>query len=334
MLLTLVMWISHRFSTIYIAYTIPQYRRVIINQKGRFTVAPIVICCTVFGFFFAPQSIIPLSLTKKFILLALFDFFLSLYHFAMQHYGILALYRTRSNSQHPSQRDLRLERFACLFLGGFVTAIIRVIYGELNLFDDLYRDWQVGYLTTDALMHFKLGLVVASTALAALLLARYGKLEHNVPKMMYLASLYVMSVVTVFIAPLFVFALHNIQHWLISLTLTSKMTYNSGHTASPQGRWYGFWHKVHSNRMVSLGILMVVCVAMMAIMEADAFILRQYNADRLWFGDFLTHIRQTGWLHLFGAIAFCSGFLHYIYDRAIFRLSNKEIRDVSLPLLT
>ena len=100
----------------------------------------------------------------------------------MQHYGILALYRTRSNCQHPSQRDLRLERFACLFLGGFVTAIIRVIYGELNLFDDLYRDWQVGYLTTGALRHFKLGLVVVSTALAALLLARYGKLEHNVPK--------------------------------------------------------------------------------------------------------------------------------------------------------
>jgi hypothetical protein len=182
-------------------------------------------------------------------------------------------------------------------------------------------------------VHFKLGLVAASTALTAFLLTRYGKCEQSLPRMMYLASLYVMSVVTMFIAPLFVFALHNIQHWLISLTLTSKMTYNSGHTAPPPGHWYGFWHQVHRHRSVSLGILIVCCMAMLPVMEADAFILRQYNPDRLWFGDFLTRITPTGWLHLFGVMAFCSGFLHYIYDRAIFRLSNKAIRDVSLPLL-
>ena len=334
MLLTLVMWISHRFSTFYMACTIPQYRQVISNQKTRFIVVPIIICGAVCGFFYAPQSIIRLSLTKRFILLACLDFFLSLYHFAMQHYGMLALYRARSNSQRLSQRDLRLERFACLFLGGLVTASIRVIYGELNLFDHLYPDWLGRSLTSDALMHFKLGLVVASTALAALLLARYGKGEHSVPKIMYLASLYVMSVVTMFIAPLCVFALHNIQHWLISLTLTSKMTYNSSQAAAPQGHWYGFWHKVHHNRIMSLGMLMLVCIAMLPVMEADAFILRQYNPDRLWFGDFLTRIMHTGWLHLFGAMAFCSAFLHYIYDRAIFRLSNKAIRKVSLPLLT
>jgi hypothetical protein len=105
------------------AYTIPQYRQVVSSQKTRFIVVPIIICGAVCGFFYAPQSIIPLSLTKRFILLACLDFFLSLYHFAMQHYGILALYRARSNSQRPSQHDLRLERFACLFLGGLVTQV-------------------------------------------------------------------------------------------------------------------------------------------------------------------------------------------------------------------
>jgi hypothetical protein len=91
MLLTLALWLSHRFSTLYMAYTIPQYRQVVSNQKTRFIVVPIIICGAVCGFLYAPQSIMPLSLTKRFILLACLDFFLSLYHFAMQHYGILAL---------------------------------------------------------------------------------------------------------------------------------------------------------------------------------------------------------------------------------------------------
>src|SRR4030095_17108857 len=80
-LLTLLFWIGHRISSLYLGFCVGEYREVLRARRGYFFQFPLVLLGLLAAFLLLPQSVIPLSLTARFVWLLFLDYFLSLYHF-------------------------------------------------------------------------------------------------------------------------------------------------------------------------------------------------------------------------------------------------------------
>jgi hypothetical protein len=78
---TLLFWMGHRISSLYLGFCVGEYREVVQARRHYFLSFPLFLLCLLAGFLLVPESVIPLSLLHRFVLLAFFDYFLSLYHF-------------------------------------------------------------------------------------------------------------------------------------------------------------------------------------------------------------------------------------------------------------
>src|SRR5580765_1999886 len=100
--ITLVFWMSHRIASLYIGFCVGEYREVLEANKRYFLTFPLLLLFLLAGFLLIPESVFGLSLVRRFVLLAFLDYFLSLYHFSVQHYGVLSVYRGKLSH---GQRD-------------------------------------------------------------------------------------------------------------------------------------------------------------------------------------------------------------------------------------
>lgn len=57
-----------------------------------------------------------------------------------------------------------------------------------------------------------------------------------------------------------------------------------------------------------------------------------YYADRI-FGALATGLRTSSWVPALLALGFSTGFVHYLLDRSVYRLSDPEIRSAARGLL-
>jgi hypothetical protein len=79
--LTLLFWMGHRIGSLYLGFCVGEYREVLQARRRYFLEFPLVLLGLLAAFLLAPQSVIPLSLTGRFVWLLFLDYFLSLYHF-------------------------------------------------------------------------------------------------------------------------------------------------------------------------------------------------------------------------------------------------------------
>lgn len=98
---TLILWLSHRFATTYNAFCTPAYRHLVREQRTRFLAWPLMITLATFGFVFAPGWLIPLDSWGKVQVLGTIFFLYNSYHFGIQHYGVLSIYRIRAGQDRP-----------------------------------------------------------------------------------------------------------------------------------------------------------------------------------------------------------------------------------------
>ena len=94
--LTVPLWLGHRFSSAWLAYATPAYRPLLATQRVRFVVAPVAIAVACFAVPLTPGRVLPMPLVERVVWLAALDFLLVSYHFAAQHFGVLSLYRVRA----------------------------------------------------------------------------------------------------------------------------------------------------------------------------------------------------------------------------------------------
>src|SRR5207244_13546106 len=57
-----------------------------------------------------------------------------------------------------------------------------------------------------------------------------------------------------------------------------------------------------------------------------------YYGDRI-FGAFATQLRTSSWVPALVALGFATGFIHYLLDRSVFRLSDPRVRAAARGLL-
>jgi hypothetical protein len=78
---------------------------------------------------------------------------------------------------------------------------------------------------------------------------------------------------------------------------------------------------------------MIVSVALLPLFEVEGN--REsgtYYGDRI-YGAMATGLRTSSWVPALVAIGFASGFVHYLLDRCVFRMSDPQVRVAASGLL-
>jgi hypothetical protein len=140
--LTALFWIGHRLCSTWLAYCTEAYRPLLRAQPVRFVVLPLVVTAGCFGVFLPSDAALPWTREQRLVGLAILDYALVTYHFAAQHFGALALYRTRAG-RGACATTRRLDRLFALGVGGGLVFLADILAGAVA-YQDLWVDrWLV-----------------------------------------------------------------------------------------------------------------------------------------------------------------------------------------------
>ena len=114
------------------------------------------------------------------------------------------------------------------------------------------------------------------------------------------------------------------QHWILATGLASRVP--RAEPAPVNGFVRQALHKLNIRPWAMLVVLIVVSVLLLPFFEVEAN--RQagtFYGDRI-FGSLATGLRTSSWVPALVAIGFASGFVHYLLDRFVYRMSDPEVR--------
>lgn len=339
MVVTLLFWIGHRVGSSYLAYCTTAYRPLLRAQPVRFVVVPCLVAVAVFAYVLLPTSVLPIDPLRRIFYLAIADYLFVTYHFAAQHYGLLSLYRVRGHEPR-SRRTRLLDRLFALGIGGVVVVGAELIAGrivrqDLWLDPTLARWWDPDAYT--AWYHaYRVDLVTIGRSLvaAATIAVVIGALRRrNLPRALYALSVGAMVWVAFRVSPYLFVMVWSAQHWMVATALASRVA--AGEPAPEPGSawWYRFWHRVNIRPLAVVGVLAAVSAVLLPAMEVEAAAADEpVYGERLAPGlmEILTQSTVIPWLV---ALGFTTAFVHYLLDRAVYRLSDPAVRKAASGLL-
>jgi hypothetical protein len=330
-LLTVTLWLGHRFSSTWLAYATPAYRPLLATQPLRFVVAPLAIAAACFAVLLAPERVLPLPLVERVVWLTILDYVLVSYHFAAQHFGLLSLYRSRSG-RAADAATRRLDRGFALVVGGGCVVLAEALAGQVAF---QYR-WIDAWVGVDWAERFATALrdggIAVTGGLTVLMLGVELRAPRpSLPRMAYVLGVSGMVLVS-FLAPdpfLFV-VVWNVQHWTAAMGLTSLVA--AGGAPAPATSWQRVLAPVNRRGWAVLLVLVLVSLLLLPVMEVEAAPDGDTYADRV-FGDAALWLRTAPFVPVLLALGFATGFIHYVLDRAAFRFSSPEVRQAARGLL-
>jgi hypothetical protein len=309
LLCTLLFWLTHRFSSLLLAFTSPSYFSVRQAQPLRFLGVPILVILFVFTWLYSPWP--TWTLVEKILVLAVIDYAWALYHFAIQHYGVLRLYQLRN----PRQQGLSSsqQRNWCLLLGGVLPWLGELFQGATWL-------QQEGLLTFSWVPSDSASIWLLRGTVCLVSLMAWRKLTAqncSLPYQAYLLSLLLLANAAWWISPLAFLVLISVQHWLVALGI-------AGHARSIDSP------KDHSGwRIVGVWVLMTILAVPFLEMDSIDF-SNGFGAE--WIPGWQALFALPSLLTFCLGLAFASGFVHYLMDRAVYRFTDPMVRRQVLRL--
>jgi hypothetical protein len=329
--LAVPLWFGHRVSSAWLAYATPAYRPLLVQQRLRFIVAPLVIAVACFTVLLAPENVLPMSVTERSIWLAVLDYLLVSHHFAAQHFGLLSLYRARAGrASAPVAR--RLDRWFALVVGGGSVVLAQALAGSIA-FQERWIDPLLGEIGSDLLARTLhdggIALVVILTGLVLCVELRSER--PSLPRMAYVLGLTAMVLLAFLVRDPFLFVvLWSVQHWSAAMGLTSLAA--SGGDQAATTRWQRLLAPINRRGWAVLLVLAVVSALLLPLLEVEAVSDDYVYADRI-FGEAAWWLRSSPFVPALLALGFTTGFIHYLLDRAAFRFSSPEVRQAARGLL-
>jgi hypothetical protein len=330
--LTALFWIGHRVGSVWLAYFTSAYRPLLGSQPIRFVLAPILIAVATFALLMPADDALPFTRAQRVIGLVILDYALVTYHFAAQHFGLLSLYRVRGGTRSAGRLRL-LDRLYALGIGGALVILAEVLAGTV-FFQDLWVDpWlDPAWVASAQAVLRVVGTALVVVATVGLLAYELFVGRPSLPRTLYLLGIALMVLVALHAKSLFVFVfLWTAQHWITAVGLTTRVA-----RAEPDpGRswWYRLWHVVNRRPWLLVLTLALLSVLLLPIMEVEA--LGEggtFYGDRI-FGALAELLRTSTLVPALVALGFTTAFLHYLLDRATYRLSDPEVRTAARGLL-
>ncbi len=330
--LTALFWIGHRLCSTWLAYCTEAYRPLLRAQPVRFVVLPLLVTAGCFGVFLPSDAAFPWTREQRLVGLAVLDYALVTYHFAAQHFGALSLYRSRVG-RAACAHTRRMDRLFALGVGGVLVFLADILAGAVA-YQDLWVDrWLVPVWLVSAQAGIRGGAtLVLLAATAAMLFAEARAAQRSLPRVLYVLGIAAMVAVALRPRSLFPFlVIWTSQHWVLATGLASQTP--GGEPAPVRGAVRRILHVLNARSWAVLLLLMVSSVLLMPLFEVEGN--RQggtYYGDRI-FGAVATGLRTSSWVPALLALGFSTGFIHYLLDRSVYRLSDPQVRSAARGLL-
>src|SRR5437763_5258907 len=329
--LPVLFWIGHRLSSTYLAYCTEAYRPLLREQPIRFIVLPILITAGCFALFLPADSALPWTREERLIGLAIVDYACVTYHFAAQHFGALSLYRSRAERGSCIQTR-RLDRFFALTVGGVLVFVADVLAGAVAYQDQWVDRWFPVWIVSAENEILCVATLALFAVMAAVLFTELRTPQWSLPRILYVIGLAVMVGLALRPRSLFLFlVIWTSQHWILATALASQTP--SAESAPTTGIVRRYLHTLNVRPWALVLLLMLLSLVFLPIFEVEAN--REtgtYYGDRI-FGAFATPLRTSTWVPVLLALGFATGFIHYLLDRSVYRMSDPQVRAAASGLI-
>jgi hypothetical protein len=330
--LTALFWIGHRLSSTYLAYCTEAYRPLLRAQPIRFVVLPLLVTAGCLAWFLPADSALPWTREERLIGLAIIDYAWVTYHFASQHFGALSLYRARAE-RSSCIHTRRLDRFFALTVGGILVLVADVLAGAVAYQDQWIDRWLFPAWIVSAQNGIRGGaILVLFIVTAVMLFAEARAPRWSLPRVLYIIGIAVMVGMALRPRSLFLFlVIWTSQHWILATGLASQTP--CAEPAPTSGVVRRALHNLNIRPWVVVLVLMLLSLTLLPLFEVEAS--REtgtYYGDRI-FGAFATQLRTSSWVPALVALGFTTGFIHYLLDRSVYRMSDPQVRGAARGLL-
>jgi hypothetical protein len=331
--LTALFWIGHRLCSTYLAFCTEAYRPLLRTQRARFVVVPSLVTAGCFAAFLTPNAALPYSREERLVAFAIVDYALVTYHFAAQHFGALSLYRARVGRAARSRTRI-MDRLFAMGVGGVLVFVADILAGAVAYQDRWIDRWQIlGWFVSAQDGIRAGGTLVLVVATAAMLLAELRALRPSLPRVLYVTGVAAMVALALCARSPFLFlVVWTSQHWILATGLASQAAFSEPTPTRDVVRRRGF-HSLNERAWAVVLLLILSSVLLLPLFEVEAN--RQdatYYGDRI-FGAATVGLRTPSWVPFLLALGFATGFVHYLLDRSVFRLSDPHVRAAARGLL-
>src|SRR4030095_5699976 len=329
--LTALFWIGHRLSSTYLAYCTEAYRPLLCEQPIRFIALPLLITAGCFALLLPGDSALPWTREERLIGLAIIDYACVTYHFAAQHFGALSLYRSRADRGSCIQTR-RWDRFFALTAGGLLVFVADILAGAVAYQDQWVDRWFPAWIVS-AENGIRGGATLALFAITGIMLvADLRTPQWSLPRILYIVGLAVMVGLALRPRSLFLFlVIWTSQHWILATGLGSQTP--RAEPTPTGGVVRGVLHGLNIRQWGVVLFLMVLSVLLLPVFEVEANQeTGTYYGDRI-FGALATQLRTSTWVPVLLALGFATGFIHYLLDRSVYRMSDPQVRAAASGLV-
>jgi hypothetical protein len=224
-------------------------------------------------------------------------------------------------------------RLFALEVGGALVLLADALAGAVA-FQHLWLDrWLAPAWIASAQAGIREGatlLLLAATA--AMLLAEALAPRRSLPRALYVLGVAGMVAVALRPRSPFLFlVIWTSQHWILATGLASRTP--GGGRASGRGAGRRALHALNARPWALALLLMAASVLLLPLFEVEGS--REggaYYGDRI-FGTVATGLRASSSVPALVALGFATGFVHYLLDRGVYRLSDPEVRSAARALL-
>lgn len=326
-------WISHRFSSFYLAWGTQAYRNLRVNQPWRFVFFPLILGVSVFVVLFTPETVLPVSVPVRILGLLLLDFIWGMHHFAAQHYGMLRLFHHKWNPETAPLSNLH-DRFFCWGAGFVLVLIAELLHGTSYLQEKQILP-TIPYEWADEVIPLILRLGTLLVFAITIIMIRNAWLNKSgLPRILYILGVGIMVTGAFQLEPFEFLMLWTLQHWMSALGLAAHMGGNDISQNTTAGK--SILKKSQSvhfrNPWIVLLFLCAFSVILTPFFEIEAASAGTRYSELL-YPSLMDWLENSSWITFLVAIGIVSGFLHYLMDRAVYRLSDTETRFSAKKLL-
>jgi len=330
--LTALFWIGHRLGSTWLAYCTEAYRPLLRSEPVRFILLPLLVTGACFAVFLPPDEALPWTRGERFVGMAILDYAFVTYHFAAQHFGALSLYRTRADRARCAQTRL-YDRIFALGVGGALVFLADILAGAVAYPDLWLNRWLIpGWVASNQGAIREAAMLVLFAATSVMLLAEARAPRRSLPRVLYILGLAAMVAIALRPRSLFLFvAIWTAQHWILAMGLASRIP--GGGPPPASGAVRRVFHAVNVRPWAILLVLGAASVLLLPLFEVEASMGGgAYYGDRI-FGAAAEELRTSSWVPGLVALAFATGFVHYLLDRNVFRMSDPRVRAAARGLL-
>jgi hypothetical protein len=246
------------------------------------------------------------------------------YHFSAQHFGALSLYRLRADRSWCIETR-RLDRFFALTAGGVLVFVADILAGAVAYQDQWVDRWFPAWIVSAENGIRGCATLALFAITAIMLVAELRTPQWSLPRILYIIGLAMMVGLALRPRSLFLFlVIWTSQHWILATGLASQTP--SAESAPTTGVVRRILHTLNVRPWAVVLFLMLLSLLFLPIFEVEAN--REagtYYGDRI-FGAFAMQLRTSSWVPALLALGFATGFIHYLLDRSIYRMSDPQVR--------